>query len=130
MSASKFTPEVRGGLIERAAAGVSLADSARAVGVREKTVKDWLTRGRKDDDGPYADFAQAIYDAREAAQSRPQPMDADELAQVVSGMARKGSVQAAKLRWEMLRSLEAGQEEDKPVDELDELKAARAKRVG
>jgi len=36
-------------------------------------------------------------------------MDADELAKVVSEMARKGSVQAAKLRWEMARG-PAGQE--------------------
>ena len=30
MSASKFTPEIRGALLERIAAGVSLGDAARA----------------------------------------------------------------------------------------------------
>ena len=67
MSRFKFTPEVRNGLVERTAEGVSLADACRAESLRLNTVKGWLRRGR------------------------PQ-------------MARKGSVQAAKLRWEMFRS--------------------------
>lgn len=126
MSGSKFTPETRGGLLERIAAGLSLADAAREVGVREKTVKGWLTRGRKEDTGPYAQFASAVQKAREAAKSRPVPMDEAELAQVVSQMARSGSVQAAKLRWEMLQSSDP---EAVPVDEFDELKARRARRA-
>ena len=51
MSASKFTPEARGEVVERTAAGVSLADVCRAVGVREKTVKGWITRGRQEPEG-------------------------------------------------------------------------------
>ena len=47
MSATKFTPEARGALIERVASGVSLADAARAIGAREKTVKGWSTRGQR-----------------------------------------------------------------------------------
>jgi hypothetical protein len=46
-------------------------------------------------------------------------MGDEELARVVSQMARNGSVQAAKLRWEMLRS-EDGQEHVQR-DILDEL---------
>jgi hypothetical protein len=52
----------------------------------------------------------------------------EELARVVSQMARKGSVQAAKLRWEMLRASD-GQERPE-ADEFDELKARRAARGG
>jgi hypothetical protein len=129
VSASKFTREIRGGLIERTAAGVSLADASRALDVRLATVKGWLTRGRREDSGDYADFAQAVDQARGAARSRPEPMDANELAEVVSQMARAGSVQAAKLRWEMLRS-EAGEPGTAQPDEFDELKARRAHRAG
>ena len=124
MSASKFTPESRGALIERTAAGVSLADAARATGIREATVKSWLTKGRRDSSGEYVEFAAAIEEARESARSRPDPMDADELARVVSEMARKGSVTAAKLRWEMLRDT-ASDDDKAPVDEFDQLKERR-----
>jgi hypothetical protein len=89
VSASKFTPEVRGALIERTGLGLSLADACRSVGVREATVKGWLTRGRREGSGDYAEFVAAIERAREAARERPDPMDADELARVVSEMARK-----------------------------------------
>jgi hypothetical protein len=127
VSATKFTSEVRGALIERTAAGVSLADACRAVGVREATVKGWLTRGRRESQGEYVDFARAIERAREAAEERPEPMDAEELDRVVSEMARKGSVQAAKLRWEMLQSSSAEPEEsaDDPLAEVDELARRR-----
>lgn len=128
MSASKFTPEVRGGIIERVAAGISLADASREVNVRLGTVKGWLKRGRSEAETDYAEFAQRVEQARQGAAERPQPMDADELAAVVSQMARKGSVQAAKLRWEMLRALEEAPEPAE-TDEFDELRTRRAKRA-
>ena len=127
MSASKFTPEIRGALLERIAAGVSLSDAARAAEVREATVKGWLTRGRREASGDYSDFARRVDEARAAAEERPEPMGTDELAIVVSEMVRKGSVQAAKLRWEMLRG--ADEEPEAPADEFDELKARRARRA-
>jgi hypothetical protein len=131
VSASKFTPEIRGGLLERTAAGVSLSDAARAVGVRETTAKSWLTRGRREESGEYADFAAAMDEAREAAKSRPDAMDEAELGRLVSGMARKGSVQAAKLSWEMLRA-PSGDEDtatDDPLAEVDELARRRRARA-
>jgi hypothetical protein len=127
MSASKFTPEIRRALVGRTAASVSLADACRAEGVRLNTVKAWLQRGRRESQGPYAEFAQAIEKARHTAGNRPSPMDEQELAGVVSQMARHGSVQAAKLRWEMLRS-EEGQEHGQS-DILDELEAKRRSRA-
>ncbi|MEK6272975.1 MAG: hypothetical protein AABM42_10070 [Actinomycetota bacterium] len=127
-----YTPEARQVLMARIAArleyGVSLPDAATAEGARPETVRTWLRRGRREDSGPYADFAQAIEQARERCASRPEPMDADELAQVVSEMARNGSVQAAKLRWEMLRTPNGQEQPD--ADEFDELKARRARRGG
>ena len=88
MSATKFTPEARGALIERVASGVSLADVARAIGVREKTVKGWITRGRREDEGAYAAFAPRIGQARREADEPPEPMDADELARAPSQAPR------------------------------------------
>lgn len=127
---AKFTPETRGGLLERTAAGVSMVDACRSLGLREKTVAGWLTRGRGEASGEYAEFARAIDQAREDARSRPEPMDEDELARVVSEMARKGSVSAAKLRWEMLRAprldgAEGGDADGDPLAELDELARKR-----
>jgi DNA-directed RNA polymerase specialized sigma24 family protein len=55
MTASKFTPEHRQGLLERTAQGVALADACRVEGLRLNTVKSWLHRGRQEDEGPYAD---------------------------------------------------------------------------
>jgi transposase len=128
MAASKFTPENRGALLERFAAGVSIPDACRAAGISHKTVKGWLARGRQESEGEYHDFARAADEARAAAAARQPPMDEAELAEVVSRMARRGSVQAAKLRWEMLRAPD-GQERP-PADEFDELKARRAARGG
>jgi hypothetical protein len=123
MSASKFTPTTRGALIERTAAGVSLPDACRALDLRLATVKGWITRGHREKAGAYTDFASAVEAARDAAHSRPEPMDEDELARVVSGMARGGSVQAAKLRWEMLirEAEEEEVNEDDPLAEFDEI---------
>ena len=62
------------------------------------------------------------------AAERPAPMDAAELAEVVSRLARAGSVQAAKLRWQMLQ---AGQPEPAEGDILDELdEVARLRDLG
>jgi hypothetical protein len=128
-----YTPEVRGkvmaSITTRVELGVSLADAAVAESARPETVRGWLRRGRRENAGPYADFAAGIDQARSEAESRPEPMDADELAHVVSEQARKGSVQAMKLRWEMLRAPDPereGVKDDDPLAEVDELARRRA----
>ena len=90
MSASKFTPETRRALIKRFAAGVSIEDAARALGLRPKTVTHWLTRGRREDAGDYADFARRVDEVRAELAARPEPMDTDELARVVSEGREEG----------------------------------------
>ena len=55
------------------AAGVSIAEASRATGLREKTVKDWLTKGRRKDGTDYADFAERIDQARSETVDRPEP---------------------------------------------------------
>jgi hypothetical protein len=128
VSASRFTADVRSTLVDRTAAGLPLTDACREAGVREATAKGWLTRGRREDAGEYAEFVIALDRARAEADARPGPMGEDELARVVSKMARAGSVQAAKLRWEMLGAARDTAPEQ-AADEFDELKERRRGRA-
>lgn len=135
MAATKFTPQMRGDLVERFAAGLSVRDAAGAVGLNEKTLKTWLTKGRKQKDGDYAAFVEQVEEARQIAKNRPEPMDEEELAVVVSEAARAGNTQAMKLRWEMLggKKPKDAEEPSKPADPLealDELAQKRAVRAG
>lgn len=129
--ASKFTPEIRGGFLERIAAGLSIEDACRAVGIAKATFKGWQGRARKGVPA-YVEFMQEVDDAREVAANRPEPMDGDELLRVVSQAARKGSVQAMKLRWEMICADRNASEEDETEapastrSRIDELAARRS----
>ncbi len=129
--ASKFTPEIRGALIERFAAGVTVEEAARAADVSTKTLKRWLTRGRREEQGEFATFLTAVEEAREQARSRPDPMTPEEHRLAVSESARNGSVQAMKLYWEMICADrdEAEEAPTDPLEALDELAAKRAARV-
>jgi transposase len=120
--ASKFTPENRDGLLELLADGLSLKDACREVGLREKTVKGWLTRGRQEEGTDYAEFAAAVDSAREEAEQKEQPLDEEELMLVASRAAKKGSVAAMKLVYEMLRAKKGdsgGESEGKEFDDLE-----------
>jgi transposase len=118
-------------MLAAVAAGLSYVDAARAAGVKPNTAKSWLARGRRESEGPYREFVAAVEQARERAQSRPEPMDEDELAVVVSEAARAGSVAAMKLRWEQLRVPRDGSEAPARTDaqaviaEIDEVAAKR-----
>jgi hypothetical protein len=131
MASSKFTPEVRGALLDLLADGLVLKDACRETEVREKTVKGWLTRGRKEDDGDYAEFAAAVDASRQDATDFESPMDEDELKLAVSRAAKKGSVAAQKLLWEMQRAAtnDPADEDADPfsaLDSEDELAKKRA----
>ena len=129
MAKSKFLPETRGAIVERFAAGLTLPDTALAVGINPTTLKGWLKKGRQQDKGPYADFAAAVDEAKREAKARPEPMDEDELLRVVSESARKGNTQAMKLRWEMICADRSANEEPEapadPVAAVDELALRR-----
>lgn len=126
--ASKFTVAMRGALLERFAAGLTLADAARDVGISEKTVKSWLTRGRREESGLYAEFARACDDARRGAVERSPEMSVVEFRQQLERSVRRGSVQAMKL-WSDL-FLRPSAEPEAPADplaEFDELADRRAR---
>lgn len=114
--AGKFTDDLSAQFVERFRAGVSLEDACRDLEMRPQTVKNWLSRGRKEPDGTYGPFAAAVDEAREQAKAEEPPMDADELARVVSRAARKGSVAAMKLRDEMLERERLREADEAPVE--------------
>lgn len=100
--ASKFNEEIADRLIALFVGGATLNDASREVGLSSQTVNHWLKRGRKEPDGLYGRFAAGVDAGRAASKAVEGPMDELELAVVVSRAARKGSVQAMKLRDDML----------------------------
>jgi hypothetical protein len=128
---SKFTPENRGALIRATVADRPLRDTCQELGLHHDTVRGWLKRGRREQSGPYFEFALAVDLARERCRlEAAEPMDQQGLLEVTSQAARTGSVQAMKLLWEMLRAGPGrGEEPADPLDELDELAARRAARA-
>jgi transposase len=123
----KLSAEITSTFADAVRAGASFEDAARVAEISHNTAKTWLTRGRKGEKR-YQPFAVAIDAARAEAAERPEPMDEDELLVVVSEAARRGSVQAMKLRWEMIRDSRIATEEEPadPLAALDELAARRA----
>ncbi len=125
MSRSRFTEAVRVELLAAIRGGASLPDACSRVGISPHTVKSWLQRGRREEGTPHAAFAAAVDGAREA--SAVEPMDDDEFQAHLDRAVRAGSVQAMKL-WGELRS-RRGDQEERPVDALDELAGRRRRRA-
>jgi transposase len=127
---SQAFAEHGGAVLATLLAGVSAADAAEKHGITERTIARWLQRGREHSDGPYGDFAKAVDAARADVHHgghESKPMDEAELVRVVSERARQGSVQAMKLRWDMLRGREARPAQTGGI--LDELEQRRAQRT-
>jgi len=127
MSASRFTPAVRGDLVARAAAGASLADASRAVGLRLNTVKAWISRGRREADGPYFAFVADLDAARRVASERPEPLTAEQFRGHLDDAVRAGSVAAMKLWSALYLDDEPEEVTTDDLSELDDL--ARRRRV-
>lgn len=129
----KFTPERRATLVCLFNEGLTMREAASEAEVTERTLKGWLARGRRESSGTFHDFAAAVDGAREHAAAREKPMDEAELRLVVSRAARRGSVQAQKLYWEMIRADDDEAEAQPPktafeaLDEGDELAQRRAR---
>ena len=131
---SKFTPYNRAAVVAHLRRGGAMAEVCRDLDVRLKTAEGWLTRGRREEQGDYADFAEKVEAAREEA--RRANLDEDDVIKLLEKAARKGSVTAmTKLldRFERKRK-EQGQQEELPLDPFqalggDELAAKRRVRV-
>jgi transposase-like protein len=121
------SPEIIGCL----RAGASIADAARKVGAKERTVKQWLTNGRRDPKSKYGIFAETA-DAIRAERDEPLPDDQrlsrDDVMRHLEEAIMAGSVQAAKAWLDNDRSGEGdgGEKPADPLAGLDELAARRA----
>jgi transposase-like protein len=94
--------------LEALAAGASVAEAASAAGVAEQTLRTWIWRGRRDPEGRFGRFADAVPPRRVklAALPRAEPgaplPTRDELLRRLDEQSRKGSTRATEL---LLRSL-------------------------
>ncbi len=126
----KFHPDTCQAFCEGIFDGLTIAEAAKGAGIATKTAKNWLAKGRKEGDGPYADFAASVDEARTEHDEKEEPLDYDELKLVVSKSAKGGSVSAQKLLYEMLQreSKEggSGEEEDDPFGESGNVSGPRA----
>jgi len=103
--------------------GASMAEASRTVGVPERTVQNWISRGGRQPGSVLSSFAEEVAVAREQVPAGP--MDLGELREVVARAARSGSVQAMKLAWEMTRSTQEPAAGGDVLAAVDELAAAR-----
>lgn len=132
MRPTSFHPDTCRAVTARIAAGATIAEAAATVDLKPRTVQNWISRGRKEESGPYSDFADDVARARHEAKTRPDPMTYDELKAIVSETAAKGSVAAQKLYWEMILDERNGNEAEEPEAEAaplggpDELALRRA----
>lgn len=104
--------------------GVSIHDAALQVGVPQRTVERWLSRGRREPESKYGPFAQAAAEAR-SAETDAGPMDAAQLRVQVSRAARRGSVPAMRLYWEFLEADKRRAAPASSFEELDPIAQAR-----
>jgi len=121
VAAKKWTPENREGLLELLRDGLSLKDASREIDVGEQTVKNWISRGRREEGTDYAEFVDAVEEARREHAEREKPLTEEELMLVASRAAKKGSVAAMKLVYDILRASkgDGGGESEGEFDDLE-----------
>lgn len=115
--------------------GLALVDAAREADVAQRTAERWLTKGRRDPEGKYGQFAAQVDALRADRQiSDGQPMDEEEFKACVAAAARKGSVPAMKIAWQILldERLAGNQPSagrlDEPLAGIDEVARQRMAR--
>lgn len=120
MSTKRFGPEVTKAIVARIEHGVSFKDAAVAEQVKPETARSWLTRGRGEDEGPYADFALEVEEARDRAQAAAaEEMTEEEFHRHLAKAIRNGSVQAMKLWHEIIRAEGGAAGTHSPVDPFE-----------
>ncbi|MBA3358451.1 MAG: hypothetical protein H0U20_03225 [Thermoleophilaceae bacterium] len=114
--AKKFTGATREAVLGAVRAGVSLEDSCRGLGVSCRTVSNWLSRGRREGSGPFADFARDVERARadHEREVAERGLGSADLLRLLERAARRGSVQAARFLVERLDRERAGGRESNP----------------
>lgn len=128
MSVSLFVPENCAAVVARIEVGLSVAEAAEGAGLKLATVRGWIARGRREEEGTYAEFAAAVTEALGAP--KLEAMTPEEHRAKVSEVARKGNVQALKLMWEMIRAdRDADEDAERPADPLEEIDELAARRA-
>jgi transposase-like protein len=118
---SKFTPARTAAVLASLRAGVSVADACLPLDVSPGTVRNWLSRGRREQVGPFADFAAEVDTAREEVALRVAEagLGEEDLLRLMEATARRGSVQAAKFLLERMDRESADVQRASPFDALD-----------
>ncbi len=129
---SKFTEGRRAAVLEGLRAGVSLEDSCRALDVAPGTVSNWLSRGRRERSGPFAEFVRDVDRARAEHERElvERGLDTDELLRLLEAAARRGSVAAAKYLLERHDREQAGGRESNPSHPAGFDELARRRQPG
>lgn len=108
-------------------AGASISDASRHVGYSPRTIEKWLAAGRRDPDSKHGPFARQVEQIRAARQvSDREPLDEAELLTIASEAARKGSIPAMRLVYEILSAAEAEPVQADPLAAVDEIARRRA----
>ena len=118
-------------IVNAVKAGATIAEAAQQAEITERTVKRWLTEGRRDAASPYANFSFAIDFIRESRAVDPtdsERLDRDGMLHLLEQAARKGNVQAMKV-W-LDNHGPDGDEGEKPGDPLAGIDELAAKRAG
>ena len=71
MTATRFTPEVRGHLVSAMRLGLGMPEACAEIALSLDTAKGWMARGRREPECEFGDFATAVAAAREAAEAQP-----------------------------------------------------------
>lgn len=118
---TRFTPANRAAILARLELGQSLTAAVAGAGLPLPTVKTWLARGRRESGTDYAAFAAQVDAAKpKVPKAGEGPIDdQDELLIVASTFARRGSVPAMRVVWEILGDRrKRGSERSTFIDEL------------
>ncbi len=118
-------------IVDAVKGGATIAEAAQQAEITERTVKRWLTEGRRNSASPYANFSFAIDFIRESRSVDPadaERLDRDGMLHLLEQAARKGNVQAMKVWLDNHRA--GGDEDEQSADPLAGVDELAARRVG
>lgn len=125
----RFTPERRERLLTLIEAGRTLEAACADVGISRGTVQKWRAKGRQDESGEWAVFAERL-DGMLHGTAGAERMAEEDVVGLVEAAARRGSVSAMKVlldRFKEARERDGSEDTIVPPDAsfLDELAARR-----
>ena len=105
---TKLTPDVQELIVKHLLEGLSLRRAAPLAGVTYKTAYNWLNRGREDEEGVFADFADDVDEAESHHQRGL-------ITWIIKSADKKHGINPAPLQWllEKRYQYEFGGKEDR-----------------